>query len=237
MKACLAIACEENYIRGLKVLLRSLEKNGSVPNVDRILISSDMDSFPGMEIKKVNPADYSGSCKRSRYSKAWYKLEALRLPYDLVVLLDADLLCLGSIADLFRKTDFDLRAAPDHGIQLAPVFKEDFIRINSGVCVFSGKMLGPTAWDRTVEIGRSGHSYDGGDQGAINLFLHENDILLDYLHPKYNALKRLYVSQRKLWSEIEKDIRLLHFVGQKPWDEKTEKGYEKLDSIWRGYEN
>lgn len=235
MKTCLAIACEDNYLPGLHVLVNSMTQHGKVPSgIDRVLISSTIKSFPGMQIHALDPAKYAGVSRNKRYSRAYFKLEALRLPYKKIVVLDADLLCLGDISDLFVDTDYDLRAAPDHGIQLAPIYKNSFVRFNSGVCVFAGRMLAAETWKTVTDFGRKQMSYDGGDQGALNEFVFScDDLQMDVLHSKYNTLKRLFVHQQKLWKELEGDIRLLHFVGTKPWE--GERKYEALEALWRRY--
>lgn len=237
MKKCLAIACERNYLPGLVVLLNSLKLNGKVPwgSVDIVVISSDLEEFQGTTIWPVDIRDYS-AVARNRYAKAWYKLEAMRLPYEHVVLMDADLLCLGDVSQLFSETEFDLTVAPDHGIELAPVYKNSFVRFNSGVCVLTRKMLQSDTWKQLIDLGGSGKSYDGGDQGAMNeLAMRRDDITMDSLDSKYNALKRLYKHQPKFWKRLEADVRLLHFVGRKPWDRNGERGYEELEKKWKQY--
>lgn len=90
--------------------------------------------------------------------------------------------------------------------------------------------------EELIDILRRGESADGSDQGAYHRYIDDHPELWGVLDTRYNTLKRLYVAEwaKELWNEIHDDIRLLHYVGMKPW-QGSEAGYEGIDTIWHAY--
>ena len=92
-----------------------------------------------------------------RFGAAYTKLRAWQLvDFDKVVLLDADTIVLQNVDDLFERPE--IAAAPDF-------FLPD--RFSSGVMVLEP---GLSKFDRMVEALAASPSYDGGDQGFLNVF-------------------------------------------------------------------
>lgn len=239
------IAAEENFRPGLETLLYSLRvHNPDHPPVS--VISHTIKEFQGLDIIPVNPDDYKECAPAgSRFEKAWFKLEAFRYPKpDIVIVLDADLLCLGDVSKLWREAWGKFSSLPKWDIRAVPLKTG----ISSGVMVLSRKVRDGSMWSNLIKIGRDARSRDGGDQGAIDYFMqhsdNSNDIIGIPLNPRFNVLKREF--KRPKWNAIKDNIGFLHYVGsRKPWDaglpmtglEKSggEVGYELLEALWQRY--
>lgn len=70
-------------------------------------------------------------------------------------------------------------------------------------------------------------SYDGADQGFLNLYFEHKWNKLPFI---YNAMQNTY-PQTKSW-KVE-DIKVIHFMGTKPWKEKK----EELKDLQQEWEN
>jgi lipopolysaccharide biosynthesis glycosyltransferase len=127
--------------------------------------------------------------------------------------------------------------AKDEGIELAKLFSNSSIyRVNSGVivintCGFKNSNVVQTLIDYTQTKG----TYDGGDQGTFNQWIVDENIDMGYLPIEYNCLKRIYRHHKSLWNKVYNDLKIVHFVGTKPWDPKVnvkEPGYELVNRLW-----
>jgi len=240
MKIALVFQADKKFLPGLKCLIKSLELFNGLSKFDKILISDDLNEFQDFKIKKVNyeiykDIDYSKlGKKKERFKKTFYKLECFNLEkYDRVVFLDADILCMGDIDLLFSETlnAKHFWAAKDKGIKDALLYKDNHIRVNTGVMIINKSLLNKDTFLKLIDIAKKKLSYDGSDQGVINEYIFQEKVDIGHLPTEYNALKRIYVHDRALYENIKDDIKLLHFVGKKPWEE-NDKDYEGLENIW-----
>ena len=236
MKSCLVFCCDRNFKIGLDKAYSSILKHNSFINgIDKILITDDINDYQDFKIIKIDKNIYSGIDypRRSsqRFIKTFYKLEAFNIKgYDRMVLTDSDILCLGDISYLFSKDleEFDISMANDIGIGKSK-------KHNTGVMVINKNLTDTDKYYKyLLDIAKRGLSKDGGDQGCIQYMLPALNINVGTLPIIYNTLKRVYTHQKDMWKEIEKDIRILHFVGEKPWSNKKDKfgDYSKLNDIW-----
>ncbi|KAL7672025.1 hypothetical protein ACOME3_006923 [Neoechinorhynchus agilis] len=119
------------------------------------------------------------------------------------VFLDADILVLANIDDLFERDE--LSAVPDFG------WPDCF---NSGLFVFNPNM---NTFHKLMELVNKSRSYDGADQGILNLFFnrwYENEIR-----------KRLPISYNCPAFAVDRCVnhtnKIVHFLGKsKPWQTK-----------------
>jgi glycogenin glucosyltransferase len=144
-----------------------------------------------------------------RFAAAYTKLRAWQLTeFDKVVVLDADTVVLKNVDDLFERPE--LSAAPDF-------FLPD--RFNSGVMVLEPSQA---SFDRMVQrLGREA-SYDGGDQGFLNLFFEGwYAMTVEHRLPVgYNIANFIYEfmhSHESTWKNLQHEIKIVHYMVQKPW--------------------
>lgn len=179
----------------------------------------------GLKVTAVSPIANPWPDAPSRFRDIYTKLRVWGMTHlDRAVYIDADALVLQPIDDLFDLPE-GLWAAPDHGIRL----NND--RFNSGVMVLSPNV--ELLWLKLASLDRVA-SYDRSDQGFLNTWYRDAWKRLDY---RYNALKRLSRFHPRMFDLAS--IRVLHFVGSKPWanDSAENVAYGRLHALWREYAN
>lgn len=148
-----------------------------------------------------------------RFGAAYTKLRAWQLvDFDKVVLLDADTIVLQNVDDLFERPE--IAAAPDF-------FLPD--RFSSGVMVLEP---GLSKFDRMVEALAASPSYDGGDQGFLNVFFERWYAMpVEHRLPVgYNMAHFIYQFMRahpSTWDKLKDEIEIVHYLVQKPWRAKS----------------
>ena len=219
-KFAYATLVDGDYIIGACALARSLASSTDVPLVAMYHdpgIGRVLSRLPNVIPRKIEPLSNPHAHGQRRFSGTYSKLRVFDLlEYDRVVFIDADCVVTKPVDDLFTTDGFC--AAPNWGNEITPHF-------NSGVFAFSPS---PQLQER-VYSGITVHpSYDGGDQGFLNALFSEE---WRPLPPEYNTLKRLLVRHPNLVNLS--DVKILHFVGRKPWDLEADQGeYDFLAPIW-----
>lgn len=210
------------YAPGVETLGRSIDKSGT--RHPKVVIHTD--DVPSEALRRLaeqgwllrevapieNPSPSSGMLF-DRFASVFTKLRAWQLTeFDKIVLMDADMLVVRNIDDLFERPDF--AAAPDF-------FLPD--RFNSGLMV-----LDPSAstFERMMEALAEYPSYDGGDQGFLNTFLGDWYAMpvTHRLPAGYNLHHFIYqflMGHPSLASALEWEAKVLHYTMQKPWTAKT----------------
>lgn len=170
--------------------------------------------------------------KQPRLDFAFKKLALLKYPHDgTICFIDADMLCLNPLDGVEELGH--LSAAPDRGAR-EPRRIVDRPMFNTGFLVFRpSEELFQAVYDYALTTERPIHQL--ADQSVLNWYFYETDPdavhLLDH---DWNTLKRVYHHQPELF-DLQK-IRLLHFVGPKPWDgeahDQGEATYHELRKLW-----
>jgi hypothetical protein len=210
----------DRYVPGAEVLGRSLQGSGTT--AARVLLATaDVSpaararlSAQGWSIREAssiaNP--HPEAQMLPRFADVYTKLRAWELEeFDRVVLLDADTLVLRNVDDLFERPGF--AAAPDF-------FLPD--RFNSGVMVLAPSRDTFARMLEELASPLGGPSYDGGDQGFLNAFYgnwysmpgehrlpvgdNTPNFIFQFMHGHPSARAR-----------IEREVRILHYLVQKPW--------------------
>jgi hypothetical protein len=167
-----------------------------------------------------------------RLRAAFYILEAFRLPYERVVTLDSDMLVLGDLSYLFGIEDaFAAVRAQEADGRTLPYF-------NTGTMVFTAAAGGAAAFDEmAASLAGATVNRDHGkaDQAVLNLFFRNRERHL--LDNRYNFSKRLIPAGRRDIETFlaERDVRILHFLGEKPWNLKAramERSYRAAEEVW-----
>lgn len=169
-----------------------------------------------------------------RLKSAFFILEAFSLQgFDRVVTLDSDMICTGDLSPLFthtatfaatRGTDFEKGGLLDY--------------FNTGVLVIGAPYLTGETY-QTLLNHRISSGYEKRKGKA------DQAILNDYLGPEgftpldesYNITKRKFPdsSFEKIEDILDDKMRILHFVGEKPWQlhrTARELNYTKVENFW-----
>jgi len=207
----------EAYLPGVEALGGSLKATGTAePMV--LMVTADVGAptrekltAQGWLVREINPIPNPkpSSQMLPRFSAAYTKLRAWQLTdFDKVVLLDADTIVMKNVDDLFDRPE--LSAGPDF-------FLPD--RFNSGVMVIEPS---EATFDRMEEALGQEASYDGGDQGFLNLFFdgwyakpveHRLPVGYNMAHFIFQFMH----SHPSAWKNLKDEIRIVHYLVQKPW--------------------
>lgn len=259
---CMITLVNDNFLVGGEILLYSFLKHNSWFNGDIIIIHSDklcylseksknifMKIYPKIKFHKVDENDYKtidlSKAKVKRFAVSYLTLESFRFDnYDRVVFLDSDIVILGDIKKLFENDNYfgaiyDSRKYPMQEKQTSGLEKND--RFNGGVLSISKKFLGEKIFKDMIKIASLG-DWNMADQATMNKFF--EGIPIKLFSNKYNALKRCFPDNINFTEDLKKeDVRVLHYVGKKPWQSDEEKSdlninekiYKKINKIWKKY--
>jgi Glycosyl transferase family 8 len=206
------------YAPGVEALGRSLRAAGArEPMV--LMVTEDVPraaqrrlAAQGWTLHPIRPVKNPAPARAQlfpRFDKVFTKLRAWELTeFDKVVLLDADMIVVRNLDDLFERPE--LSAAPDF---LVPH------RFNSGLMV-----LDPSreTLDRMLEALARAPSYDGGDQGFLNQFFGDwyTGAEARRLPTWYNLPNFIYQfmdGHPSLRTELAREVKIVHYLVQKPW--------------------
>lgn len=211
------------FHHGVRALARSLAKVSDVPLTVMCAPSADRAKLRASGLVCVDVPEIHNPNKlgrtTSRFAATYTKLQAFRMTHlDRAVYLDADMIVLQPIDDLFASGGF--RAVPDHGLDY------NYGRFNSGMFAFE-----PNAglFDELVQMTTAVESYDLGDQGFLN-----------EMFPDWEALPHEY-NVNKRWSAHHPnkfrldEVKVLHYVGIKPWQHEPTSAYDELYRLWYSF--
>ncbi|XP_071085670.1 glycogenin-1-like isoform X3 [Haliotis cracherodii] len=135
------------------------------------------------------------------------KLHCWRLTqYDKCVFMDADTLVLQNVDELFDRDE--LSAAPDAG------WPDCF---NSGVFVLVPSL---ETYCALVQFAMTQGTFDGGDQGLLNLYFHDwaTQDIAKHLPFIYNVVSQAFYSYLPAFKQYKDRVKIVHFIGAvKPW--------------------
>ena len=211
---------DNRYVLGAMALARSLAKVTDIP----LLVLHTAPETPvrlahidNILTRRIDRVESPFEATQQRFENTLTKLRIFELfDYDRIVFIDADCIVLQNIDELFDS--HELLATPDWGISIT----KDF---NSGLFAFN-----PTTelQERIFSSLQTTNSSDGGDQGFLNSLFGDE---VKRLPPEYNTLKRFPVFYPNL-VKIE-DIKVLHYVGDKPWDiHQNQVEFSLLEKLW-----
>lgn len=219
-EAYVTLATNDSYAKGAIVLSRSLRKtdttrkicclvtvnSGISANMQRLLEKSFDDVY---EVEQLYSSSFDNLklLGRPELAVTYTKILVWGLvQYKKVIFLDADMLIIKSIEDLFERPDFS--ACPDSGWP-------DCFNTGLFVCVPCAVTLKKLMY-QACSMG----SFDGGDQGLLNGFF-SNWHTYSHVHRipfVYNVTFSLHYSYKPAFMHFYQEIRAVHFVGpNKPW--------------------
>lgn len=226
-----------DFVPGAVALLASMRANSGLDPARPWLfwcwggqIFDDLQAlWPGAEMRdaaELGEPPVAKGLAMPRHQECMRRVQLLGAPCGPLVNIDCDMLCLGSLDGIDDLPAFG--AALDHGINRSRG------AVNTGLLV-----VDPDQGDLAAvrEVCETFGNLPLADQSAINVWLHRNPGRLATLPDEWNTLKRVYHHRPDEWRQDA--IRLLHFVGLKPWQPQPESGveshYQPLVDIWRGY--
>ncbi|CDI98113.1 glycogenin 1 [Echinococcus multilocularis] len=221
-EAYVTLATNDEYCCGALVLADSLQKAGTTKKLVCMITNSVSDKmratleefFDHVELVDVLDSSDLENLKllsRPELGVTFTKLHCWRLTqYSKCVFMDADTLVLQNIDDLFEREE--LSAAPDPG------WPDCF---NSGVFVYTPSL---DTYRTLLDFALSEGSFDGGDQGLLNLFFSDwsTKDIRRHLPFTYNCISQAFYSYPPAMKRFSSQIRVVHFIGAaKPWHQQV----------------
>ncbi len=153
-----------------------------------------------------------------RITACYAKIEALELQgYDELLVLDSDMVCTGSIAEIFDAP------GPFVGVGVNGSANPRK-RFNGGLWIARQPVLGSSGvMDAVEQIGHAGKIFDKCDQSALLVYLESRGIVPELLPCRFNLQIGFagYSDTRHIYREQRPDCRILHFTGpNKAWSSK-----------------
>uniref|UniRef100_A0A1Y1LKY7 glycogenin glucosyltransferase n=1 Tax=Photinus pyralis TaxID=7054 RepID=A0A1Y1LKY7_PHOPY len=216
--AWVTLATNDSYSLGALVLAHSLRQVNTVHQL-AVLVTPGV--TPVMRAKlasvfnvvvEVNILDSKDEAnlrllKRPELGVTFTKLHCWRLTqFEKCVFLDADTMVLANADELFDKEEFS--AAPDVG------WPDCF---NSGVFVYRPS---EETYSNIVKFALERGSFDGGDQGLLNLYFSDwaHKDISKHLPFIYNTCSTACYSYLPAFKQFGGNVKIIHFIGSsKPW--------------------
>ncbi|KAL7288235.1 hypothetical protein TKK_0017780 [Trichogramma kaykai] len=182
-----------------------------IPGICTIDISDKLASI-FTQVKEVNVLDSKDDTNlavlnRPELGITFTKLHCWKLTqYEKCVFLDADVLVIKNSDELFERDE--LSAAPDVG------WPDCF---NSGVFVYAPS---EARFADLVAFANSHGSFDGADQGLLNLYFHDwaHKDIAKHLPFIYNMCSVAMYSYAPAYRQYGENVKIVHFIGNtKPW--------------------
>ncbi len=149
-----------------------------------------------------------------RVLSCYAKLEALECSgYDQVVMFDCDMICTGSINELFQMNK------PFMGVGVESEKTNPRRRHNGGLWIARRPVLYSGAMNQIARFDYS-QFFDDCDQSAMVIYLEEIGIKSHLMAPRYNLQIGFaqYAETRAIYLAERHDCRILHITGPaKPW--------------------
>jgi hypothetical protein len=253
----LCTVLSDSFVPGFAVLAHSLRKHHPGLNLPFVVIhhpelaplapsSRELirSWYPDVRFHEVDASGYQvvwanrdGRLRTpDRLKSAFFILEAFSLKeFDRVVTLDSDMICTGDLSSLFTH---DAAFAATRGIDYDKGGLLDYF--NTGVLVIGPAHLTGETYRALLEHRiSSGYEKRKGkaDQAILNDYLgYEGFTPLD---ESFNITKRKFPdeSYEKVEDVLDHSVRILHFVGEKPWQlhrGERELNFTKLEDFWAG---
>ncbi|XP_050538999.1 glycogenin-1 isoform X2 [Daktulosphaira vitifoliae] len=235
IKSWVTLATNDSYALGALVLAHSLKNVGTKHQLT-ILITPGVTASMKEQIHKVfndvkvvdvldsKDEAHLALMSRPELGITFTKLHCWTLiNYEKCVFLDADTLVLQNCDELFDREE--LSAAPDPG------WPDCF---NSGVFVFKPSL---DTFKQLLDFAKSKGSFDGGDQGLLNLFFKDwaHKDISKHLSFTYNVVWSSTYSYLPALKQFGQNMKIVHFIASsKPWLQKFDVGSRIVTSTSGG---
>jgi len=229
LEAFVSLVTNDSYGMGAIALGRSLRDvcthrrlslliTNNVSAEMRNRLSTVWDELVVIEELDSGDVEHLALLARPELGVTFSKIHAWRLTqYSKCVFLDADTLVLQNVDELFDREE--LSAAPDIG------WPDCF---NTGVFVFEPSM---ETFRNLMDLARQSGSFDGGDQGLLNLYWSDwatKDIKY-HLPFIYNVVPNVTYGYAPAFQRFGRNAKIIHFIGPvKPWQHRY---LREVDSV------
>jgi len=218
-EAFVTLATNDGYALGALVLAQSIRKVGTqrrlvimisdnLSDLIRRTLETSFDEVVVVSELNSNDKEHLRLLSRPELGVTFTKINCWLLEkYTKCVFLDADIVVLQSIDDLFEREEFS--AAPDAG------WPDCF---NSDVFVYQPSK--ETFRKLAQYASQQDASFDGGDQGLLNGFFSNwrSADISRHLPFTYNVTSNAFYSYVPAVTQFRNDVRVVHFAGAvKPW--------------------
>lgn len=257
MSKCLCTVSNNNSFQGTELLIKSFLKNNSWFTDDIIVLCSQVISqldqenkeklinlYNKIKIIEINDSQYikiQNYLKRSKHIQydfsEFIKYEIFSIQgYERLVYFNYDCLILGDISEVFNQShDFvvtqETKNYPTNNYRYFQNSKPVSVLFNSGFFSISGNMFNQQITTRLQNYTISKPNWDQFEQSVMNHYFKNND--LQFLHNKFNTLKVCF--QDSNFKKFDSDIRVIRYIGEKPWQRKTKSSemiYQHLEKLW-----
>jgi lipopolysaccharide biosynthesis glycosyltransferase len=239
MTRALVTMLNDDFVIGFKAMLASLLEHNTwfdlpivilddgVSDAEKIKLLDRYDNIIFQPINREKYKDFNMRVTAQRLRSTYYKLDVFAIKdFSRIVFIDSDTLILANIKPLF---DCNETFAAVKGYDcINDMMRRD---INSGVFVVNQIHLTEQVYEELLKIAKSGHKMP--DQTTLNMYFRNK---IHYLEKNYNVEKRML--HTKNFRNILRNIKILHFVGDKPWQPKTcarEERYTEFEKLWSKY--
>lgn len=188
-------------------------------------------------LKKVDENEYESLYNKlikvngthQKFLPSMFTFDAFNLKeYKSVLYIDSDLLFLNSIEDMYKKSSNFIVTPNDT--------KGTNDSFNGGVFLLKDDMLNQDFKNKLIKFGSTSNNFQLLDQTIMNDFFAKTE--KTYVSYLFNYSKR-YCPDSKFSQNILKDVKIIHYVSEKPWSvnkkEEREKNYSKLEKLWTNY--
>ena len=165
--------------------------------------------------------EISKRSKRPRFAKSWDTLLSLKFfqDYDRVIYLDADMICMHLIDELFNEkyNEYPMLGVKSHN--------NDYRLggFNGGIYVFNRIMLNDKVFEDicnyAIYLDSSGYDMGNAEQTTINEWIKKNDINCHNL-----GIEKWMCTDFK----YDSDAKFIHYIGKKPWIHKVDTDVYKI---------
>ena len=244
-KTCFFTILTESFVEMFEIFYDSVLYFNSWCTIDFVILDIDLkestkiklqEKYSSIKFIKIKNYDIYKSINlyqaADKLKVTIYKLEAFNIrDYDRVILIDADILCIGDISGLIyekREGILGCRCYFEKSNSISD-------QINSGVVLITKEYLNDTTFENLIRSSNKCKTLSLPDQKIINHFFANK---IKYLAKKYNIEKRFVFNKNNKYIIPFSDVRLLHFVGAKPNDlykDEKELKYDNVEKLWRDF--
>ncbi len=236
MRIGLFTLLDDNFVTGYVAFMKSLLHYNpwfehdlvildvGLSNVGKDFVAKHYERVRFVKPNKRRYSDVDMSKTVDKLKATYYTLDAfIQTDFDRIVQFDMDMVVLGDISAVFEC------GAPIAACR-AYNSKHDFLGdgCNAGLFVVNKPYLNEKTYADLLAIARRGHSMP--EQKTMNIHF---DGKWHWLPKIYNVEKRMMTTKK--YKEVLENARVLHFVAEKPWQNKTnarEASYEPLEKLW-----
>jgi len=269
MFAWVTLLTQPSYLVGVKALHRSLQKSGTQwPLVVMVTSNVEQDVRDALvqdgcivhPVEHLAPqAELTQHYALPQFGEVWNKLRIWGLTdYQRVVFLDADMLVLQNMDELFTLDFGDNTIAACHACRCNPRKLKSYpadwnpehchytwqergeqppasldLYLNGGFLVLEPDHAVLQMFEEKLAAINDLKKYPFAEQDFLNEVFSERWLPLPYI---YNALKTLMFQHPKIWHQQE--VKNIHYILEKPWKIDIEQSrqendrYYPLDKLW-----